>query len=219
MRFFIPLCLLLLSGPSLAAQSAKLSIRTLSLYPVEMPELYTPDGRVLVPLTFTDIQPSEPLQVARLSGLPIYTTPVIPEGNAAPPHTVKLPGTASAILLLGWLGPEEKPRFLAIPDPAATARQSDWMVINSTTNNVTLQIGANTKPVPIKPRSHQAIRVRVPVNTGAAVTMTTPREDSWKTFYSTYWPVYEDKRCLILIVQDGKKMRVKQIFEDLPKPK
>lgn len=218
MRFLVPLCLLLwLQGP-LAAQSAKLSIRTLSLYPVKMPELYTPEGKTLIPLTFTDVQPSTPMRVNRLDGLPIYTTPVVPEGKAAPPFTIKLPGAASDILLLAWLGPEGKPQFLAIPDPSATARQKDWMVINSTANNVALQIGANTKPTPVKAGSHQVIEVTAPVNTGAAVTIATPRDDTWQTFYSTYWPVFADKRCLILILQDGEKMRVKQIFEDLPKP-
>ncbi len=218
MRIILPLYLLVWSLLPIAAQSSKLSIRTLSLYPVPMPELYTPDGKELVPLKFTDIQPSEPLKVDRLKGLPIYTSPVIPEGKAPPPYLVKLPGTASSILLLGWLGPEETPQFLAIPDPSATARRSDWMVINSTKNNVALQIGINTKPMPIKAGSHQTIEVNVPVNTGAGVTMATLHKEKWKTFYSTYWPIYADKRCLILIVQDGPKMRVKQIFEDLPKP-
>ncbi len=218
MRFILPLFLFLWCMVPVKAQSSKVAVRTLSLYPAPMPELYTPDGKELIPLEFTDVQPSEPTKLDRLKSLPIYTTPVIPEGEAPPPYSVRLPGNASAVLLLGWLGPEEKPQFLAIPDPSASARQDDWMVINSTKQNVAIQVGVKSKPVPVKAGSHQTIKVNVPVNRGAGITMAAPKGDEWKTFYSTYWPVHPDRRYLILIVQDGEKMRVKPIFEFLPKP-
>ena len=39
-----------------------------------------------------------------------------------------------------------------------------------------------------------------------------------ETIYSTYWPIYPDKRCLVLIVEDGAKTRVKVISDEFKKP-
>lgn len=217
MRSFLPFYLLFFIQLPLAAQSEKLSIRTLSLHAVKMPELFTPDGKTLLPLTFSNVEPSKPFEVNRLNGLPIYTTPIIADDKAPPSYIVKLPGTAPAILLLAWLGPEGTPVFLAFPDVSATAGRKDWMVINSTSKHIAMQIGADKKPVAVKAGSQKSIHVDVPANVGSAVTIAAMMEDSWKPFYKTYWAIYEDKRCLILIIQDGEKMRVKQIFEDLPK--
>jgi hypothetical protein len=80
-----------------------------------------------------------------------------------------------------------------------------------------MQIGKDSKPLSVKAGSQQGIRVDVPANVGSAVTIAAMLEDSWKPFYTNYWAIYEDKRCLILIVQNGEKMTVRQIFEDIAK--
>jgi hypothetical protein len=115
------------------------------------------------------------------------------------------------------MGEGNKPRFLAFPDDTATAGRKDWMVINATSKHIAMQIGADSKPVSVKAGTQQAIRVDVPTNSGSAVTIAAMLEDSWKPFYKTYWAIYEDKRCLIVVVQDGEKMTVRQIFEDIAK--
>lgn len=217
MRSLISLCLLLLSILGGSAQSARLTLRTLSLSANPMPGLYIPDGKTLVTLPFSEIEPSAPVRVDAQDSLPIYTTPVFPKDRTEPPYRVKLPGSASSVLLLGWCDADAKPHFLAIPDSFGTAKQNEWLVINSTDNDIALQIGAHAKPFPVNASSHQTMKVTAPLNTGAAVTIATRKGDVWKTFYSTYWPVFEDKRCLILVVQDGSKMRVRQIFDALPK--
>jgi hypothetical protein len=91
------------------------------------------------------------------------------------------------------------------------------MVINASSKHIAMQIGADKKPVSVKAGKQQGIRVDVPTNTGSAVTIAAMLGDSWKPFYKTYWAIYEDKRCLIVVVQDGEKMMVRQIFEDIAK--
>jgi hypothetical protein len=210
--------LLLFLNLPLAAEPTKLSLRTLSLVPVEMPEFHTLAGNGLVPLKFSHIEPSKPALVDRLEGgLPIYTGPTVPEDGSPPPHLVKLPGEAKSILLIAWMGEGNKPQFLAFPDDTATAGRKDWMVINATSKHIAMQIGKDSKPLSVKAGSQQGIRVDVPANVGSAVTIAAMLEDSWKPFYTNYWAIYEDKRCLILIVQNGEKMTVRQIFEDIAK--
>jgi len=210
--------LLLLLNLTLAADPGKLSLRTLSLFPVEMTELHTLAGKDLVPLRFSHIEPSKPLLVDRVEGgLPIYSGSTVPEDGSPPTHLVKLPGAARDVLLIAWMGEGNKPQFLAFPDDSATASRKDWMVINATTKHIAMQIGADNKPVPVKAGTQQGIRVDVPTNRGSAVTIAAMLEDSWKPFYTTYWAIYEDKRCLIVVVQDGEKMMVRQIFEDIGK--
>ena len=205
--------LLLLSAP-LAAKPAKLSLRTLSLFSAEMPAFHTLAGNDLVPLRFSHIEPSKPALVDRLEGgLPIYTGATVPEDGSPPPHLVKLPGEAQDILLIAWMGEGDKPRFLAFPDDSATAGRKDWMVINATAKHIAMQIGKDSKPVAVKAGTQQGIRVDVPTNRGSAVTIAAMLEDSWKPFYKTYWAVYEDKRCLIMVVQDGEKMTGSRVLK------
>jgi len=218
MKALLTFTLLLFLNLTLAAKPEKFSLRTLSLLPMEMPELHALEGKGLVPLSFSHIEPSKPILVDRLEGgLPIYNGSTVPEDGAAPTHLVKLPSATRDILLIAWMGEGNKPQFLAFPDDTATASREDWMVINATTKHIAMQVGADKKPVPVKAGTQQCIRVDVPTNSGSAVTIAAMLEDSWKPFYTTYWAIYEDKRCLIMVVQDGEKMMVRQIFEDIAK--
>ncbi len=218
MKSLIPFTLLLCLHLPLVANPAKLSLRTLSLFPVSMPELHSLTGEGLVKLNFSHIEPSKPIPVNRLEGgLPIYNGPTLPE-DGIPPYLVKLPVDAKDILLIAWMGEGNKPQFLAFPDNSATAGRKDWMVINATTNHIAMQVGKENKPMPVKAGSQQSIYVDVPSNKGSAVTIAAMLEDSWKPFYTNYWAIYEDKRCLIVIIQNGEKMTVRQIFEDVVKP-
>ena len=219
MRFLIPLCLIL-GHATLAAQPAEITLRTLAMNATPLPEkLWTVDGSDAVSLGFSTVQPSETVNVRRLSPMPIYQGPLDEKGKPldAAPTLVKLPANASAILLLGWMN-RDKPAFLPIPDPFATAKRDDWMIINATPTEIALKIGADAKPFLIKGNSHQPIRVGVPADQGAAVTIATRKGEDWRTFYSTYWPIYQDKRCIILFTAGEERIQVKQIFEELQKP-
>jgi hypothetical protein len=202
----------------LLAQSEKLDLRTLSLGSAEFPQLWAMNATTPVAIAFSTIQPSEPLRLTRTDPLRIFKGKLTDKGQPADPTPtlVKLPADSS-ILLLGWMA-GETPRFFPIPDPFTAARTDDWLVINSTTKPIAIQIGANTQPTPVKPSSHAPVRVTAPVNEGAAVIVAIPKDPGWKTIYSTYWPIYPDKRCLVLIVEDGPKIRVKVIADEFKKP-
>ena len=215
--FLILLAAAALVSP-LWAQAEKLNLRTLALGSAEFPQLWAMHGTTPVAIPFSPIQPSDPLRLDHTEPLRIFKGKLGEKGlpTDPAPTLVKLP-TDSSILLLGWMV-AESPRFFPIPDSFAAARPDDWIVINTTTRSIAIQIGASTKPTPVKPASHTPIRVTAPANEGAAVIVATPKDDGWKTIYSTYWPIYPDKRCLVLIVEDGAKTRVKVISDEFKKP-
>ncbi len=214
MRFLPVFCLLLASVPMASGQGEKLMLRALALTPAEFPELWAAGSKGPVPLDFSPIQPSEPVEVNRTSPFPVFSGPLDEKGKPTDPKPslLKLPN-ASSILLLGWLH-QGNLQFLPIPDPFSTAKREDWLIINSTTTQVAMRIGdESTQPRLIKPGSHQTIRIEAPADQGVPVLMGAPRDDGWKTFYSTYWPVYPDQRCIVLMVDDGTRIRVKLIFD------
>lgn len=218
LRQFLTLLAAAALGCPALAQSEKLDLRTLSLGSSDFPQLWALNAATPVAIPFSAIQPSEPLRLNRSDPLRIFKGALNAKGQPADltPTLVKLPA-ASSILLLGWMV-ADTPHFFPIPDPFTTARNDDWLVINSTTKNVAIQIGANTKPTPVKPSSHAPIRVTAPANEGAAVIVAIPKDQGWKTIYSTYWPIYPDKRCLVILVEDGAKIRVKVVCDEFKKP-
>jgi hypothetical protein len=202
----------------LGAQAEKVAIRTLAFSSAPFPNLWVMDASAPVALPFSKIQPSEPLRLNLSNPLRIYKGELNDKNQPADtaPTLVPLP-SGSSILLLGWMN-GETPRFLPIPDSFASAKHDDWLVINGSSLPVAVQIGAKTKPTTIPPSSHLQIRVTAPVNEGAAVIIASQSDKGWKTIYSTYWPIYPDKRCLVVIAQDGKKMRVNVISDEFKLP-
>jgi len=217
LRKILALLVVAALAPLIQAQTEKLTIRTLSLGSATFPKLWAMEGTTSVAVPFSKIQPSEPLRLDGGNPLRMFKGELNEKGLPADtaPTLVKIP-TESSILLLGWMD-GETPHFFPIPDPFTIAKHDDWLVINASTLPVAVQIGAATKPTTIKPSSHSSIRVTAPVNAGAAVVIAAQKENAWKTIYSTYWPIYPDKRCLVVIAQDGKKMRINVISDEFKK--
>ncbi len=202
----------------LAGQTDKAAVRTLSLGGRNFPQLWVMNGKTPVELTFSPVQPSPPVEITAFNPLPIFKGDLNEKGMPADtsPAKVRLtPGKSQ--LLLGWMA-DNTPKFHAIPDDFASASSRNWLVVNTTSAPVAIQIGADTKPTPVKPGAHSSIRVQAPAGEGAAVVVASPKKSGeWKTIYSTYWPIYKDKRCLVLIVDDGRRPRVKVISDDYRK--
>ncbi len=212
---FLPIALAL--SHAAFAQSENLEIRTLSLGGGELPRLWVAEGETAVPLVFSTAQPSLPVRATRLQPMPVFSGDLDEKGKPkdTKPTPVKLPA-GPAILLLGWLN-DAKPGLLAIPDPFRSAKFDDWIVINTTAENIAIQIGAKAKPVQIKPGAHSELKITAPPNDGAAATIAFLKDKEWKTFYSAYLPVFADSRCLVIISKDGDRLRA-NIISDTPPP-
>lgn len=211
--------LLLLAASALApavgsGAEKTIGVRTLGLGGAGMPELFMRGTKDHLPVRFSAVQPSEPLRVAYQNPLPLFRLEEGPDGGQvfAPAGTVKLPASSKGILLLGWQSGKEL-RFTAIRDDFGSAGAGDWLLINASDKQVAFQVGKGAKAVQVKPGASATYRVTAKKNEGAAVTAGIPDGTEWKMFYSTYWPVYPDKRCLVLFFADGGKVRVKRITD------
>ncbi|MES2921818.1 MAG: hypothetical protein V4819_09730 [Verrucomicrobiota bacterium] len=214
---FITASLALLFSASLAtSQTEKLNFRTLARSNAKMPELWVVASGKAVPISFSNSQPSTALKADKGSPLKIHKTPLDEKGKPTDtsPTLVELPATSS-ILLLGWME-EEKPSFLAVADPFTTAKGDDWLVINATKKPLTIQIGATATTLTVEANSQQAVKCTAPVGEGAATTVASQQADgSWKTVYTSSWPIYADQRGLVLVVQNGERITVDYIADQI----
>jgi hypothetical protein len=210
----IPATILLFACAAFA-QEEKVAIRGLSLAEGNFPKLWVSQKQIPVALTFSPFQPTPPIPADKTDPLLVFSGALDPEGKPEDknPAKVKLP-PGSSFLLLGWMV-ENKPAFLAIEDPFETSKSDDWMLINTTSKTVAIQIGEKTKPVPLKPGEHTKMKITAPSGTGAATTMAYAEGKDWKPFYSSYVPIFNDKRCIVIIARSGEDFRVK-IIPDKP---
>lgn len=218
MRFIIFLILACSTSLAFSQESGapKFGFRTLAIGQNKFPELWVMDSGKPVAIAFASSQPSAPLTGDKTSPLKIFKGPLNDKGlpTDATPSQVPLP-TGSSILLLGWME-GDKPGFRAVEDPFATMKRDDWMVINTSASQLAVQVGENAKPVTIKASSTQEIKISAPVNTGAATTIAVQQPDkSWKSIYSSYLPVRDDIRGLIVISQKETKFRVNFITDKI----
>lgn len=212
-----PIALLLsLSALALPAGAGeKIALRTLAVTPGDYPALWAMDASSPVKLEFPSVQPSAPARITGVNPLPLYQKEPGGDASAAgpPPAMLKIP-EGGDILLLAWIN-QGKPNFLPIRDTSLSGKFNDWFVINTTGKSVGVQVGETTKPVVFPAGGSGPLRITAPAGEGAAVIMAANDNNTWSKFFSTYWPVAADKRCLVLIVETGGNIEVKQILEDL----
>lgn len=208
-RFFTILAFL--AAPALAQTIA---IRTLAMTDDDMPEVLVRSGKSHLPLIFSTIQPSEAVEAVSANPLPLYRSETDEKGNQVfvVSGRVKIPVGAKGILLLGWNSGGET-SYVAIKDEFSSARYNDWLLINVSTRPVAFQVGEKSKPLLLKPGVSETHRISEEKGVGAAVFAQAPIDGKPKIFYSTYWPVYPDKRSVVLFVDDGRKIRVKRISD------
>jgi len=198
------------------ANAQTISVRTLALRSGELPEVYLKGPEEFFPLEFSAVQPSEPVRAIAANPLPLYTSGMDDKGEQAfvAAHKLKVPAGARGILLVAWNTGEEV-RYVAIKDDFGSARYNDWLLINAATRPVAFMVGENAKAMVVAPGTSTTHRISAKQGEGATVLAQAPFDGEAKTFFSTYWPVYPDKRTVVLFVDDGSKIRVKRISDKL----
>lgn len=193
-----------------------IAVRTLALGTGEMPEVYMRGVKEHVALEFSTVQPGEMLRAMAASPLPLFLKETDARGNEAwiVAQNVNVPAGAKGILLLA-LPDGDQTRFLAIKDDFAGARYNDWLLINASSKPISFAVGEGAKPVLIASGSSTTHRVSAPAGQGTVVLAQAPIDDKPTVFYSTYWPVYDDRRTVVLFADSGPKILVKRISDIL----
>ena len=194
----------------------KIAIRTLGLRADEMPEVFVRTGKDYMPLPFSSVQPGETVMALATDPLTLHRSETGPDGKVGYPiaHRVKLPQQAAGILLLGWKNGDGA-RYVAIRDEFANARYNDWLLINASVHPVAFKSGNTGRPVPLKPGAAITHRIQAGKNEGVEIVAQAPLKGKIRTFYSTFWPVRADRRSVVVFVDDGEKIAVKNISDPL----
>lgn len=197
-----------------------IEVRTLALRSGEMPEVHLKGEKDYQALRFSSVQPAEAVRALAANPLPLFVRGMDEKGKPSfvISGQVKLPADAKGILLLGWIEGKE-PRYIAIKDDFAAARFNDWLLINASSKPVALKVGDIAKPLLLKPGVAATHRIDAPAGQGAAVIAQAPVDGESKVFYSTYWPVQNGKRAVVLFVDDGRGIAVKRIMDRLAEQK
>ena len=194
-----------------------ISFRTLALADTKLPQLWVTASGKAVPISFSSSQPSAILKADKTNPFKIYKAPPDDKGQPTDtsPALLDLPA-APTVLLLGWME-NENPVFLAVADSIATAKNDDWLIINRSKKPLTIQIGATATPVPVEPNMEQVVKCTAPAGEGAATTISIKQDDgTMKAVYSSYLPVFADKRGILAIVQNGERIKVSYIEDQIP---
>ncbi len=213
-------CLLPVVIASLAcgvpAFAQKISVRAMALTSENMPELYlkTDGDKALTLVAWPSRQPSEPIVALRDGALPLYRRETDDKGKESltVAHRVKVPADAGEIVLLGWSDGGEI-RLHAVKDDFMGADFNDWLLINFSSKVITFRIGEGSLPIKLKDGDSRIYRIAVPRNKGATALGQAMIRGEAKTFYSTFVPVKDGQRTIMLFADDGEKIRTKRIID------
>lgn len=214
----------LLAVPFLRSQEdapARVRVRGFLLVGDEPRTFHFWDGEALKAQRVSSIQPSREVVLPYRSPLPVFGEgDLTPEGELpAPLARVDLPEGVDRVLLL-ITQTEEGTRFFAMEDTLHSADERDWMFFNLGNRPVAFVIGEGSEPVLIPARSRFAHRVNDLAGQGTPVKAAARFEGEVRTFYSTFWPMPEGRRNLVLLVPRGDKddegIVVRRIVERLP---
>ena len=206
--------LLLLS--TVARSEEQIAVRTLAMRAEEMPELFIHTGKEYLPLAFSAVQPGDRVMASAANPLLLYRSEAgtgSEEGYVIA-HRVKLPPQAAGILLLGWQDGQNG-RFVAIADEFAKARYNDWLLINASRHPIAFKAGDTARPLLLKPGVSTTHRLAAAEGEGIEITAQASLKGMVRTFFSTFWPVYADKRSVVVFMDNDSRILVKRFSDAL----
>ena len=219
LQILIPLVTLVLCD-SLAARA--LDVRTLTMArEQELPERYVKVADGYASLSFPATQPGKLVRaLASTSALPLFE--LVKDSDGPPAYKmveqIALPTGASGVLLLAWKS-KEGLSHLAVDDDFLSAQYNEWLLVNTTTKSVALQIGSENKSLMIDANSVLDHKVNESKGTGVAVVAKAKWGEELKTFYSTYWPVREEARgVIVFFYETADRLAVSKITNTLLNP-
>lgn len=210
-------CLLMLPALSTHANegSGTIQLRVLSLVQNLGQEYYFFDGSDYHAPRFSHHRPSRTTldSVITAEGmLPVFIQQdVAGELSHQLVFQLALPKGAKQVLVIAAKTGNQV-SMVALADNLST-NYRDWMLINSTATPLVFQFGEGKTLIQVPPGQSVPIQIEADFGTGAAVRIAAFREEGWELIYSTFWPVYEGQRGLIIFMQDGENIRLRNFFE------
>lgn len=222
MRYlFVPFITLITALVSLPTQARNISIRTMATSSAKMPDFFIKASaeKPHEMLRWPTRQPSERVMAKCESFLPLFQR--LPDGSGkqhlAIARRVQIPAGAREIILLAWTDGKEV-RLRAIEDKFVGAKSNEWLFINASSKLIAFTIGDDAQPITLASGVSRLCQVSSPQNKGAAAVGRAQIRGKLRVFYSTYLPIKEGQRTLMMFTDDGDKIRAKCIVDELTLP-
>ena len=203
------------------AEQKLVSVRTLGVDGVDLPEWYiSVDDNKFEPLIWSDKQPSSSMMTQVTDDLQLYSKVNKPNGESVynPVRKVELPKEGNEVLLLGWLPvDEEQAKLIAVSDTFKNAKFNDWIVINTTEQEVNLRFGKDAEAITLLAGETKIYKIESEVDKGAEAIAQAMHKDEMKTIYSTFWSASSDQRSLILFYSIDDRVKLRKIHDIFPK--
>lgn len=192
-------------------------VRTLALSRLENPSehyLKTEAGYKL--LTISHRQPRKPIETTTDGTLRVYQKSGDNSRDMYEVYAeVPLPKEARSILLLVTEAPDGI-QYRPVIDHYTEASHTDWLMINTTSQVITLQIGQNADPFFLEPDSAKTCKLDATHQGGLAITGKVESNGEFKTIYSTYWALREGARSIVIFLDEENRIQTKRITDPLP---
>lgn len=193
-----------------------IKFRSLALEKTIKRELYYNDGSDYESLQLSHYRPSltRKGRLDNSGNLLIFNKSVNAEGvevyNVA--NRVAIPSNSRRVLLLS-IEQDNTVIFKAVDDNLS-ANDREWLFINASRTQLALQLGEGNSPFSLPPSQAVPYEVQVQPGTGSQIQVAAfDKDDGWKKIYSTYWPIYEKQRGLVICIEINGKIVVKRFFD------
>lgn len=211
-RYSLVLVLLLLAGRGRSQESIRL--RALEVGQEPAFRLYFIGEESVEEVRVSPVQPSRPVKIPYANPLPVYGERPDPADaeSILPVELIPLPESEKNILLL-CMGTGQ---CLAIKDDLPEADFRDWRLINMTSSPIAFEIGEDSDPVILQANSQSHYRLPFIEPGGRVVRAAAWIDGETRLFYSTYWPLRENSRGIIVFVKEGTSILVRRVMDTLP---
>jgi hypothetical protein len=195
--------------------SKTVTFRSLAFQPGIKAELYVNNGNEFERFQFSHLRPSG-FSTGRLDAegdLVLFEKHQNSEGveEFLVNRRVTIPQGGDHVLLL-IVQSEERLGIFSIEDNLSE-NDKDWLFLNITPSRLVIKLGEGTKPFPLEPGEVLPYQIPFESGEGIPVQILAWENEKWKRVYSTYWPVYDGQRSMVVCIPDGEKIRVKNYFE------
>ena len=208
------------TGFAQTAESLIINFRTLALSAGIDLELYFNSGSDFKQLSASHYRPSS-VEKAKLNedqNLSLYKKIQNEDGvvEFVFEKQIKIPAESEQVLLIIAETSGRVGVFAASDNLSKDHRE--WLFVNTTRTQLAFQLGDGSNPISLPPGDSVRYLVDVEAGRGAAIRIAAYKEKGWDRVYSTYWPIYEDQRSLVICLQDGERIRVRNFFESVLPP-
>lgn len=204
-----------------AGAQQKVSVRMMALTEIETEPLFlaVEGDEKWIPVEWSRRQPSAPAVTFTQDGvLPLFSEESDPDAKAGykVSHRIKVPSGAKEILLFAWMA-DGKLQLQPVDDDFLGKNHKRWLLINFSGKEIAFRVGEKSKPILLKSKASTLYTINVEENQPASILgQARIRGTEPKLFYSSYFPVKEGRRTIVIFTDDGDKIRTKLIADHFP---